>query len=189
MYAIYHTDAFVLSALPRGEGDRTLSLYTHRMGLIAANVKSVRELRSRLRYALQPYARAEVDLVRGKHGWKLTSARPVDSHRDIWGHPEKRVVLERISGLLLRLVAGEEAHPDLFEDLARGLTLIRSTHDGSLAALELLLVARTLARLGYWDVSGDEPLFGPDDLALDFVVSERRELLSRVNRSLRETQL
>ena len=107
-YHIYHTEAIILGAQAMGDGDRIFSLYTRDLGVLFAHAKSVREGRSRLRYALQTFAHVEVDLIRGKHGWKIISARSVDPLADVWRDEQKRYVLAQHAQLLRRLIQGEE---------------------------------------------------------------------------------
>jgi recombinational DNA repair protein (RecF pathway) len=159
-----------------------------------AHAKSLREGRSRLRYALQTFAHAEIDLVRGKSGWRLISARPLDSLGDLWRHPLKHRILAEHTQLLERLIQGEEQNGVLFDDLLRGLQFLRDV-DGAIAlrSAELLLVIRLLAELGYWgDKSLHIPLFGEDALTmttLEYTHACRPSLLLRVNEALRASQL
>jgi recombinational DNA repair protein (RecF pathway) len=193
-YHIYHTEALILGGRPSGEGDRNLFCYTRELGLVMAHAKSLREGRSRLRYALQTFAHAEVDLIRGKHGWRLISARPVDSLGELWRHPSKRRILAHHTQLLERLIQGEEQNGTLFDDLLLGLKFLRDIEEESmLRSAELLLVIRLLAELGYWgDKTLHAPLFSENALTvpvLEYTHSYRPSLLVSVNEALRASQL
>ncbi|HSE35254.1 MAG TPA: recombination protein O N-terminal domain-containing protein [Candidatus Paceibacterota bacterium] len=194
-HRIYHTDAIVLAALPRGEADRAYDLYTRELGCVRADARSIRREASRLRYALQTFAHAEVDLVRGKRGWRITSARPVDLHRAAWGDPRRRVVLAAIARLVLRLVQGEGADPELHAALVREIALLADTplEPDALADRECVALVRILSALGYWDALGewgyivDHAL--DDASVLARVRTERRALIGKINAILKETQL
>lgn len=192
-YHVYHTEALILSGRPSGEGDRRLFCYTRELGLVVAHARSLREGRSRLRYALQTFAHAEIDLVRGKQTWRLISARPVDSLGDLWRHPSKRRILAHHTGLLERLIQGEERHEVLFDDILQGLVFLRTvSEERELRAAELLLVIRLLTHLGYWgDKELHAPLFedGWTEEALAYAGAHRPTLLLRVNEALRASQL
>ena len=193
-YHVYHTEALILGGRPSGEGDRSLFCYTRELGLVMAHAKSLREGRSRLRYALQTFAHAEIDLIRGKHGWRLISARPVDSLAELWNHPSKRRILAHHAGLLERLIQGEERHEILFDEILEGLEFLRSVDEEiMLRAAELLLVIRLLARLGYWgDTEIHAPLFAADAwslASLAYARDSRKTLLVGVNEALRASQL
>lgn len=191
---IYHTEALILGALPSGEGDRLLYCYTREHGLVLAHARSIRESRSRLRYALQTFSHAHIDLIRGKYGWKLISATPISSQRALWESDQKRRIIAGHMHLARRLIQGEEAHASLFDDLLSGYEFIRSlTDEGSLRDAELLLAVRLLSLLGYW---GEESILLPvfarsgyhvDDLSL--IRTERNAIVAKVNHALHSTQL
>src|SRR3989344_9060093 len=74
MYRIYRTEGFVLGSSASGEASKIFPLSTKELGLIHALAQGVRETRSKLRYSLQDYMLSSFDLVRGKNGWRVTSA-------------------------------------------------------------------------------------------------------------------
>ena len=76
MHHIHHTEAFVLGSSPKGEDSKLLRLYTRELGLVYAHAQAVRKLSSKLRFTLQDFSRASVDLVRGKEIWRVTTATP-----------------------------------------------------------------------------------------------------------------
>ncbi len=195
MYHIYHTTALVLGGESRGEADRALHLFTRDLGLIAVYAKSIRASGSKLRYALQSFAHADIDLVRGKSGWKLTSARSRDPHAHLWKSERKRRALATHARLLRRLVTGEEEHSDFYDDMLAGVSFLGAVPDEHelLRDAELLLVLRTLDALGYWgDKGGWAQLLYPmpwDRTLLAHVRTERPKLLAAVNNALKATQL
>ena len=193
-YHVYHTQAFILGGRPFGEGDRLLYCYTRELGLVVAHAKSLREGRSRLRYGLQQFAHAEIDIIRGKHGWKLISARPVNSLRSVWGEGTKRRILANYVQLISRLIVGEEQNAALFDDILNGVEMLAEIEDeDDLHMLELLFVVRLLAQLGYWGEEETHALLLDEDawspLSLLYIETHRQEILSNVNRALRESQL
>lgn len=193
-YHIYHTEALVLGMRSVGEGDRLIHCYTRELGLIAARAKSIRESRSRLRYALQTFAHAEIDLVEGKNGWRLISARPVTSFRSLWEDSVKRRIAAQHASLVRRLVQGEERHQELFEDILSGLSFLEQiTEKEILPDAELLLVVRLVALLGYWEEGKRfAPLFQTPGYSLDTlrnVSPLRQELLQGVNHALQSSHL
>ena len=194
-YHVYHTEALLLGGTARGEGDKLLYCYTRDLGLVLVHAKSLREMRSRLRYALQTFSHAHVDLIHGKHGWKLISARPLDSFGSLWKEGRKRSIVAQYTELIRRLIQGEEAQETLFDEVLEGLQHLRTLVDEEeLRAAELLFVVRLLHRLGYWgDTEGYEQMFHTDiwkdKQALGLASTSRMTLLVQVNRALRETQL
>lgn len=194
-YHVYHTEAIILDSRPFGEGDTILHLYTRELGFVVAHAKSLRELRSRLRYALTTYAHAEIDLIHGKHGWKLISARPVNSHHALLRHSLKRRILAQHAQLIRRLIQGEERHEYLFDDILSAIQFLnaqKATHE--FHAAELIFIVRLLAQLGYWDEKGEfafllEPDVWEKEENLRLVHERRSSVLTQVNAALRATQL
>ncbi|MEK7134029.1 MAG: recombination protein O N-terminal domain-containing protein, partial [Patescibacteria group bacterium] len=105
MYQKYQTDALVLASRESGENDRVFVLYTVDFGLVRARASAVRTEKSRMRYALQNYARANAALVRGKRGWRMAGASAV---KNACGDRRGIAAFARISELTVRLVHGEE---------------------------------------------------------------------------------
>src|SRR3989338_4112750 len=79
MYEKYHTEALVLGNREMGEADRVVALFTRDFGLVRARASAVRTEHSKMRYAVQDYARADVSLVKGKRGWRLAGASALKS--------------------------------------------------------------------------------------------------------------
>ncbi len=193
-YHIYHTEAIMLGGRAVGEGDRMLYAYTRELGFVAAHTKSIREGRSKLRYALQTFAHAEIDLIRGKHGWKLISAHPIDSFSSLWRDPKKRRIIAEHTHLIRRLIHGEERHELLFDDMLLGLQFIRRLeNEAEVSAAELVLVVRVLSHLGYWGKGAAlAPIFRENVWTIEslrFANEERTSLLSGVNRALEASNL
>jgi recombinational DNA repair protein (RecF pathway) len=190
MYEKYSTDALILDLSERGEADRSFALYTKTFGLVWARAAAVRTERSKMRGALQSCARAHVSLVMGKRGWRLAGAV---AHTSSIGVPEPGLrAFARIAQLVVRLCAGEERNPYLFEALAEAQRAL-FTEGTDTASIEIVCVARVLYALGYLS---DEALettifshtaYGVSELA---EVEEKRDaLLSSINRAIVETQL
>ncbi|OGZ08047.1 MAG: hypothetical protein A2942_00715 [Candidatus Lloydbacteria bacterium RIFCSPLOWO2_01_FULL_50_20] len=193
-YHIYHTEALILGGKAAGEGDRVLYCYTRELGLILAHAKSLRENHSKLRYTLQTFAHAEIDLVRGKYGWKLISAYPIDSFTSLWRHPSKRKIVAAHAQLLRRLIQGEERHELLFDDLLSGLRFLSGIeNEAELRAGELIFVVRMLSRLGYWGDAVRFPQLALENVwtaeLLSFAQKARTPLILGINQALELSHL
>jgi recombinational DNA repair protein (RecF pathway) len=130
-YHIYTTKGLVLKATPLREADRTYAILTRDLGLIRASASGVRKEASKLRGALEPFALANVSLVRGKEFWRITSAEALRAIPAEAG-------MARPLSLLQSLVQGEEANAALFDAV-----------EEHLGSEETLLVAHILYHLGY----------------------------------------
>src|SRR5665213_2633285 len=147
MYQKYQTDVIVVGARESGEADKTFALYTRDFGLVRARATSVRSEKSKMRYALQSYARADVALVRGKNGWRLAGASAATSAigKDTSGVS----AFARVSDLILKLVAGEERNEYLFETLSHAHTALMRESVEAHATIEIVAAARIMYALGY----------------------------------------
>lgn len=186
-YRIYRTRATVLRSFPYREADRTLALYTEDFGLIYARAQGVRLEKSRLRYAVCDLSIANVSLVRGKAGWRLTGAIAQNISRL---DRESLVSYARIAALVSRLVGGEEPNSYLFDTLMQAHTLLSAKSDPEL--VEVVSVSRILHSLGYVATeSSDKDIFDTE-YTIDALESARPSmprLVSRINEALIATQL
>jgi len=191
MHHIYHTDAFVLESRPKGEGSKMITLYTRELGLVFASAQSVRELRSKVRYAVQDFSFSRIDLVKGREIWRITSATPVLNIFGISG--EVLRLIGRVFGLVQKLCAGEEANEILFNDL---LSFYKATQNISTKEeyekLELITVLRILHHLGYLGKDEDTGAVISGGLSLSLLNNDTFTysiLVKKINQALRETQL
>lgn len=196
MYQKYQTEALILGSRARGEADKVIALYTKDFGFLRARARAVRAETSKMRYALQNYSHARVGLVRGAGGWRIAGAHAI---RGAGGWPSSVAVFARIARLVMRLVAGEERNPYLYDALAEAHHALLS-HDAlsrlqlpRLAAVELLCAARVLFALGYIsEESMATALFTHTAYAethLEEAAALEKDLLSSINRALNETHL
>lgn len=193
MHHIYHTESFVLASRSTGEDSKTLVLYTRDLGLVHARAQALRKLSSKLRYTLQDYSRAQVDLVRGKEVWRITTAVPLDSHGEIRRDLEKGGVFARVSSLIARLCAGEDPNPEVFAVLVDMTEMLseRSASQEALRSIELFCVARILIALGYLSRATLSEI-SEGSVSVPETFSDpvfRKSLLIQINQAMAEAQL
>lgn len=192
MYQKYQTEALVLGSREYGEADKVFSLYTPDFGLVRARGTSVRSQSSKMRYAMQNYARVHVSLVRGKKGWRLAGAQSVQQAA---GGLHNISAFGRIAELVLRLVQGEEANPYLFAVLSEAHQALMSAEAASSvwATIEVVCVARALYALGYLSTEALETTLFAHTAYTGEHLSEAEvlhdKLLSSINKAIAETQL
>lgn len=191
MHHIHHTDAFILSSRPSGEDSKTFTLYTRELGLVHARAQAVRKISSKLRYTLQDFSRASVDLVRGKEVWRITTASPVDSAKEIRIDAETERVLARIASRIARFAPGEEPNDEIFDALVDLYAMLgEERSDDDLSTIELYIAARLFVSLGY--ISRDAISIGADSRAVPHALSDetfRKQLISDINRALESSHL
>jgi DNA repair protein RecO len=193
-YHIYHSEAIVLQTKSVGDANVVLFLYTKDMGLVVARATSLRLHRSRLRFSLQRFSRAHVDLVRGRHGWLLTSARTINTNSQIFRHEYRKTSYAVLTGILLRLIQGEESNKALYDDVCsmlNSLSMLDTREE--CFCFELLASVRILNELGYWSTE-DSDLFMLEDLddlknILRKIFLNRKLLVPRINNAYNSTSL
>ena len=190
MYQKYHTEALVLGNREVGENDRIFTLYTRDFGLVRARASAIRKEGSRMRYALQNYARVDVSLIKGRRGWRAAGASAV---MNASGAPQSIRVLARIAELTTRLVHGEEKNDYLFAVLAEAHSALMRKRVEASATIEIVCVARVLYALGYLSAEALETaLFTHTAYTGEHLLEAetmRDKLLSSINRAIGETHL
>ena len=148
-YATYHTEGLVCGSFANNTADKSFLLFTQQAGMLYAAARSVREERSKQRYALQDFSLITVSLIKGKTGWRIGS---VDTIGNIFGNALSRPArgsVVRILKLLRRFVAGEEPHPQLYDELIYGLQYLATDGVSHRVLAEEIIETRILSILGY----------------------------------------
>jgi DNA repair protein RecO (recombination protein O) len=193
MHHIYHTEGLILESRNIGESGKYYHIFTRDLGMIRASAQGVRTMESKLRYVLQDFSYIKIDLIESRDFWKITSASKSDILENLSKNQPAFMVFLRISKLLKRLLAGEDANSELFADVMQGMAVIERSEDANeLQNMEAVMVLRILNNLGY--IGGNEVLENlirsPLELALVQEVSaKRRVILSEINKALKETDL
>ncbi len=148
-YQTYITEALIVGSFDSNTADKSYLLFTKTAGMLYASAKSVREERSRQRFALQDFSLITVSLIKGKTGWRIGS---VQSEGNLFSQAVDREVrgsVVRICKLLRRFVAGEEPHPELYEEVMLGLASASTAASENRLMIEEIIRARLLYSLGY----------------------------------------
>lgn len=194
MHHIYHTQGFILSSRNIGEANKMFTIYTRELGLVRAVCQGVRLHKSKNRFSLQDFSYANVDLVRGRDMWRVTSAKSVSSFPFARSKKESLVLIARVGSLIERLCDGEEANSTIFDDFIQALYLLDDINitDSSRLALELHLVLRIMNSLGY--IGESEMLskylcssFNQDNV--EKILEERQYIIAHINKALNESHL
>lgn len=194
MHHIYHTHGFILSSINKGEANKMLTVYTREMGLVRAMVQGIRLHKSKLRFSLQDFSYANIDFVRGKDVWRITSAKNISTFPYARSSRDSLLIIARISKLLERLCDGEESNEKIFDDFTQVLYLLDDINisKNSREALELHVVLRIMNSLGYIGESEmmSQYMGGSIDLnKTEILLKERQSIISHINKALNESQL
>lgn len=192
-YSIVTTPGFVISSQPYGEAGKLLHIFTRELGLVLATAQGIRLEKSKLRYSSQEYSLAEFSFVRGKEFWRMTNVTALGLEKvNTWA-----LTLEaRLAALLKRFLQGEQANPELFDAVLAFVKFAAESADleqSELEALESLVMARVLDRLGY--IGNDEKLteyLKNDDIGKELlweVYKMKKVFIGHINRGLKESHL
>ena len=179
----YSTSAIVLARTSLGEANALVILLTSDLGLVHARAQSVRRSGAKLAPALQTLSECRVALVRGKETWRLSGALEATNHFKALPRAARERAA-RVAGLLLRLVRGEHAEPELFHTYAEFMGVLPALSEVEQDAAECLVALRILRVLGCDD--GPPPAF-PADFAspsLAEVARTRSSVIARINRGI-----
>lgn len=192
MHHIYHTQGVILSSRNFGEAGKYYHLLTKDLGLIFVSAQGVRKMESKLRYVLQDGSYINIDLIRAKDFWKVTTASKRSELEGIVKERNKFQIFSNISRLLKRLLPGEDLNEELFSDFIKGLKILETSKPEEITNIEVMIVLRILYHLGYIGEEGiaDNLTRSPLEKELVFEVSKKRtNILREINKALRETQL
>lgn len=145
-YQTYITEALVCSSIDQLSSDRSFLLFTRELGMVYAYAKSVREERSKQRYALQECSHIRTTLVHGKSGWRCAGVEPI---HNLYTHAESREARACVRNMILllrRVIHGEVQYSKIFDDVI-SVGLHVNAYDPRL--LEEVCTLRTLYQLGY----------------------------------------
>lgn len=145
-YKTYITEALVCGSRPSNTSDRSYLLFTREAGMLYANAKSVREERSKQRYALQEFSYVRTTLIHGKSGWRVTGTEPLTNVYTNKRTREARALVRNVIRLLRRLIHGEFPHDALYDEV-RGVLMRFS--EGNETDIEEIFTLRVLHMLGY----------------------------------------
>ena len=147
----YHTDAIILGGANTGEADKFIQMLTHDFGLVGVHARGVRKAASKQKSYLQNLTLAHVSLVRGRNIWRLTHVQEGREALLLSQSEALRNAAARIVHLLRRFIRGEEAHPELFSSVRKGLLYMSENHSSrkNVQHIESLIALRILFFLGY----------------------------------------
>ncbi|MFA6278791.1 MAG: recombination protein O N-terminal domain-containing protein [Candidatus Paceibacterota bacterium] len=189
MHHKYETRGIVLSRTPMGEANALVTVLTPEVGLVRARAQGVRRMGAKLAAALATFAESELVLVRGKESWRIAGAVLYENWFSRMNCTSARLRAARVSGLLLRLVAGESNDEKLFSILTGFFAALATFPEELHEAAETLAVLRILSILGLdtGSIPGDEILFAQSTLAA--VKNDRVKYLTRINHGIEASGL
>jgi len=151
---------------------------------VRARAQGLRKPEAKLAAALVTFAESDLVLVRGKEGWRVAGAVLVESWFSRITHTDARIRAARVSGLLTRLVAGEERDIALYPIVRGFFEALSCLPEELFEEAELLVVLRVLSAIGLdaGELPNEPAVFTPRVLAT--VRDRRADYIARINHGI-----
>ena len=180
----YDTRGIVLARTSAGEANAFITILTPELGLLRARAQGLRKSGAKLSSSLVTFAESDFVLVHGREGWRVAGAVLQENWFTRIQNGSARDCSARVSGLLLRLVAGEECNATLFFIITSFFKALAEFPDEDHDAIELLTVLRILATLGLDNgkMLGEETII--TESILSGIMKERTKYVARINHGI-----
>jgi recombinational DNA repair protein (RecF pathway) len=190
MHTLHTTLAYVLDAYPHGESNYVYKLFTRNLGLLYAHAQSVRELKSKNKFALQTGHITEITLVRGREVWRITTAQHVPEQLDA---DEQNHMSRNVLNLIGKFLAVEDVSERVFDTMTSGIQTSRTCKQEDVMLVEAITILRIMDILGFVARPLEELVIahflGKHDFSketIEIAREHKKTLLIRVNTALRE---
>ena len=147
-YKTYTTEALVCGSVVSNTSDKSYLLFSKEAGMVWASARSVREEKSKQRYAMQDFSHIRVSLIKGKSGWRIGSAEALGNAFMQVETRRQRGLINFVVAQLRRYVHGEIPLERVYDDAFLLVTESAQFEAQSILAQQLFLV-RLLSELGY----------------------------------------
>ena len=176
----YTTTALVLKRYPIGEASARVVLLTGEFGLVSARAQGLRKPEAKMASALQTYTNADVTLIKGKDGWRVTNAVLVCNYAQKLEY-QTRLRAARITDLVERLFREQEDVEYLHSLVTSFIEALPALTEEQQDAAECLAAVRILASQGFdaGDIPGEHNIF--DTASLQEVHQRRALFIQRIN--------
>lgn len=148
-YATYTTEAIVCGSVVSNTSDKSFLLFTRDAGMVWATARSVREEKSKQRYALQDFSIIRVSLVKGKASWRIGSVEAIGNPFLEASSREARAGLSVIVKALRRFIHGEVPYQVVYDDVVLCAACIAVADAEDIVRLQEQFMLRLLYQLGY----------------------------------------
>lgn len=185
----YVTPGLIISRTPLGEESALLVILTPQLGLIRARAQGVRKAGAKLAPALTTLTESDLVLVKGREGWRVSGAVLGNSWAQVLSDHTVRSRAARLSGLLVRLVAGEARETELYPVVQDFLIGLRDVPPTLHEAVELVSTLRVLRALGLDAGEMPEVLSPLGEEVLRTIDADRLTYLARINHGINASGL
>jgi len=205
MHHIYRTEAIILSSRPSGEAGKYLTALSKDYGVLKIEAAAVRKNDSKLRQSIQDYSVANISFVRGKTGNKLVNASFISNFFYDLNQPKLLKSLTKVFRLIEKMIVDEEKDITVFDLLIETGEILRNKieiskedleHKDFLEALEIIVVYKILAGLGYVSGNGEYNFIISENIDNNlinkvqiFPKKDKENLIRLINQAINESHL
>lgn len=184
-YHKYITPALICGSKTYNTSDKSYLLFTREAGMLYATAKSVREERSKHRYAMQDFSLATVSLIKGKTGWRVTGSETITNFYFVTKTRGERAFIRNIVKMLRRFLHGEEPHQDLYDEIVEAL---KNIPKHNLSDYETIVMSRVFKILGYIAPEEETKALFSTPNARDALAASSKEKITMLKRAIKEAE-
>lgn len=152
-HEIYQTEGVILDRRNFGEAEKLYIVLTEKFGKITAIAQGVRNIKSKLKFSLEPLSFVKLALVATGESWRIVDAEKIKSLNIIKSNQEKLLMYTRLIRLINRMLQGQEKNQILWNQFLADIVFLESEvlSKKELPIFEALSALRILHNLGYID--------------------------------------
>jgi DNA repair protein RecO (recombination protein O) len=193
-HEIYQTEGIILERRNFGEAERLYIVFTERFGKIMAIAQGVRNIKSKLRYNLEPLSLTSLALVATGESWRIVDASKITSFNNINNRSGKSALYNKVVNFLSRMLQGQEKNHLLWQQLVADIIFLETEELSAqfLPLLEMFMITRILNNLGYLDVERIDFIVGapkPSSDVLTKIESLKSHLIPKINEAIKSSHL
>lgn len=193
-HEIYQTEGIILDRRNFGEAEKLYIVLTDKFGKITAIAQGVRNIKSKLKFSLEPLSLVKFALVATGESWRIVDAEKIKSFKSINNEQEKLLLFSRLVKLISRMLQGQEKNQNLWNQFLADVTFLEIGDMGKkdLVAFEAAAAARILHNLGYIDKDELSFFINADSLNNDILADVdkvRQKIILAINEAVRSSHL
>lgn len=171
-HEIQQTEGIILERRNFGEAEKLYIVLTEKFGKIIAIAQGVRNIKSKLKFNLEPLSLVKFALVATGESWRVTDAEKIKSFSGINNAPEKLAIYSRLVKLIGRMLQGQEKNNNLWTQFLADILFleIEELSKKDLVVFEAIVVARFLHNLGYVDKAEFSSFINAESLSPDILL-------------------
>lgn len=154
MYQIYQSKAFVIKSVTQKEQDQRVLVFSREFGLVWLNAMSSKRDGSKMRNFLQDFTFADIYIVFGKGGLRLTGGEYLDNFFFSFKYNKeyKIFIMQKIFDLLLKNLVLEHAEKKVFDLLEKFIfEILEEKEKSKIEEKEVVFLAKFLFEFGYFE--------------------------------------